>query len=334
MNLKLFLICTLSSIFLLGCPATNEDEDVNEIPPKDNTEEVDAGSENNNNTVTQTDAGTPSANQPEDAGNSSTQASSVDAGPNNVTETTDAGNAPAVNVADAGAVDICTLPAHGGLCDGYYPRFYFDTNTGQCESFVFGGCGGNANNFESLEDCEAACGATQNSDAGNAVITEDADAGPMASSSWDFVSFGGCGDVYIHGRNEDDTVGIEFTDGLNLNLAEMVHNTGSDTSTTVFDLAVSPDTLTVTEGTHVTYESCNDALDPSINVTTSRTWKPISGTATITLTPDGEPTSWGGYPATAVLVLENVVLSPTDDSTVTMSLENLTITTFVGWLPG
>jgi len=236
--------------------------------------------------------------------------------------------------ADAGEMDICTLPADAGPCEAVVPRFYFNSSTGQCEPFSYGGCEGNANNFETMEACEAACGTSTHVDAGSNNTIEETDAGPTVAAIWDFVSFGGCGDVYIHGRNLDDTVGIEFTDGLNLNLAEMAHNTGSDTSTTVFDLAVSPDTLTITEGTHVTYLSCNDAINPGINVTTSRTWKPISGTATITLTLNGEPTSWGGYPAAAVLVLENVVLSPTDDSTVTMSLENLTITTFVGWLPG
>ena len=239
-----------------------------------------------------------------------------------------------MTTSDAGAMDICTLPSDPGNCFAALQNYYFNSETGQCETFLYGSCGGNDNNFESLEECEAACGANVTLDAGNAIVTEETDAGLTLAANWDFVSFGGCGDVYIHGRNQDDTVGIEFTDGLNLNLAEMAHNTGSDTSTTVFNLEVSPDTLTITEGTHVTYESCNDALDPSINVTTQRIWKPISGTATITLTPDGEPTAWGAYPAIAVLVLENVVMSPTDDSTVTINLENLTITTFVGWLPG
>src|SRR5690606_41018756 len=34
----------------------------------------------------------------------------------------------------------------------------FSTEKGQCVPFVYGGCGGNENNFESLEDCEAVCG--------------------------------------------------------------------------------------------------------------------------------------------------------------------------------
>ncbi|GEM_PF-6159228 len=383
MNLKRFLICTLSSIVLLGCPATSEDEDINEIPPKENNEMLDAGevgictlpaeagpceadlprfyfnastgqcesfsyggcegNANNFETLeacevacgaaTHLDAGEPPANEPEDAGGSPTQENSEDAGPNNITETSDAGhNTPA---ADAGTVNICALPAEAGMCMAAFQRFYFNYDTGQCESFLYGGCGGNANNFETLEACEAACGTLVSLDAGNVEVqTENSDAGTLASNTWDFVSFGGCGDVFIHGKNADDTVGLAFTDGLNLNLAEMAHQAGTDTYTSIFDLAVSPDSLTITEGTNVTYESCNDALLPNINVSITRTWKPISGTATITITPDGEPTAWGTYPANAVLVLEDVVLSPTDDDSVTVSLENMTITAAVGWLPG
>jgi hypothetical protein len=65
---------------------------------------------------------------------------------------------------------ICSLPAEGGECDGAFPRFFHNAQTGSCESFVYGGCGGNENNFETFEACEAACGSkpldacTENSD--------------------------------------------------------------------------------------------------------------------------------------------------------------------------
>lgn len=29
--------------------------------------------------------------------------------------------------------------------------------SGQCEKFVYGGCGGNENNYNTLEECELAC---------------------------------------------------------------------------------------------------------------------------------------------------------------------------------
>ncbi|XP_055938654.1 actinia tenebrosa protease inhibitors-like [Argiope bruennichi] len=54
--------------------------------------------------------------------------------------------------------DRCSLPAETGLCRGYFPRYYFDKEAGQCKKFVYGGCGGNENNFATEEECESECG--------------------------------------------------------------------------------------------------------------------------------------------------------------------------------
>ncbi|KAK5965012.1 hypothetical protein GCK32_002332 [Trichostrongylus colubriformis] len=40
-------------------------------------------------------------------------------------------------------------------------RYYFDVTTGSCRSFQFSQCGGNPNNFNSLEECEGFCLDTQ-----------------------------------------------------------------------------------------------------------------------------------------------------------------------------
>jgi hypothetical protein len=53
----------------------------------------------------------------------------------------------------------CEQPAETGHCRGAIPRWYHNSRTGECESFIYGGCGGNENNFTSQEGCEAACGA-------------------------------------------------------------------------------------------------------------------------------------------------------------------------------
>ena len=55
--------------------------------------------------------------------------------------------------------EACTLPAVIGPCRGVCPRFFHNTETDQCEPFTFGCCGGNANNFLTLEECEATCDA-------------------------------------------------------------------------------------------------------------------------------------------------------------------------------
>jgi hypothetical protein len=51
----------------------------------------------------------------------------------------------------------CTLPPEPGDCDGVCPRWYYDSETHQCEEFVWGCCRGNANNFATAAQCEAAC---------------------------------------------------------------------------------------------------------------------------------------------------------------------------------
>ncbi len=43
------------------------------------------------------------------------------------------------------------------MCRGYIERFYFNSMTKSCEKFIYGGCGGNENNFDSREVCIKEC---------------------------------------------------------------------------------------------------------------------------------------------------------------------------------
>ncbi len=52
---------------------------------------------------------------------------------------------------------ICAQPQDVGPCDGVCPRWWHNPETGDCELFSWGCCDGNDNNFETQEDCEAAC---------------------------------------------------------------------------------------------------------------------------------------------------------------------------------
>lgn len=54
-------------------------------------------------------------------------------------------------------VDLCTRPSDSGPCKAMKIRYYFNIQTGKCEKFVYGGCQGNANNFESMDDCRTKC---------------------------------------------------------------------------------------------------------------------------------------------------------------------------------
>lgn len=55
--------------------------------------------------------------------------------------------------------DLCDLPPDSGPCAAAFERWSFDAASGACQAFVWGGCGGNENNFETREACEARCGA-------------------------------------------------------------------------------------------------------------------------------------------------------------------------------
>ncbi|KAJ0070240.1 hypothetical protein NL108_007613, partial [Boleophthalmus pectinirostris] len=52
---------------------------------------------------------------------------------------------------------VCWARADSGPCDDMLDRWYFDPKKGQCAPFLFGGCGGNRNNFGSEEYCLAVC---------------------------------------------------------------------------------------------------------------------------------------------------------------------------------
>eukprot|EP00051_Salpingoeca_urceolata_P032471 m.15872 g.15872 ORF g.15872 m.15872 type:complete len:931 (-) comp5112_c0_seq1:281-3073(-) len=52
---------------------------------------------------------------------------------------------------------VCSLSVEPGPCRASFRRFAFDSSTGTCQLFIYGGCQGNANNFNSKPECEEAC---------------------------------------------------------------------------------------------------------------------------------------------------------------------------------
>jgi len=62
---------------------------------------------------------------------------------------------------------ICNLPKVTGTCRGSFRKYYFDSKTQQCLSFNYGGCEGNANRFNTTDECQQTCGSvTATSDLG------------------------------------------------------------------------------------------------------------------------------------------------------------------------
>ncbi|GFY59269.1 boophilin-G2 [Trichonephila inaurata madagascariensis] len=52
---------------------------------------------------------------------------------------------------------VCTLPVNKGICSNEISRWYHDFQSHQCKEFTYTGCHGNANNFETEQECELMC---------------------------------------------------------------------------------------------------------------------------------------------------------------------------------
>ena len=53
--------------------------------------------------------------------------------------------------------DKCTLQPDTGPCRASIPSYYYNTASGNCEKFIYGGCDGNENRFETAAQCVANC---------------------------------------------------------------------------------------------------------------------------------------------------------------------------------
>ncbi|RXG71267.1 Papilin [Armadillidium vulgare] len=52
---------------------------------------------------------------------------------------------------------ICALPKTTGNCTDYQEKYYYDIFEGKCQGFIYGGCSGNENNFNTVEECKVTC---------------------------------------------------------------------------------------------------------------------------------------------------------------------------------
>ncbi|XP_067625355.1 carboxypeptidase inhibitor SmCI-like [Eurosta solidaginis] len=69
-------------------------------------------------------------------------------------------DADSTSVAPTEASDVveeCHQPKETGRCFALFYRYAYNVESRQCEEFIYGGCNGNRNNFESKEECEKKC---------------------------------------------------------------------------------------------------------------------------------------------------------------------------------
>ncbi|KAM8903653.1 kunitz-type protease inhibitor 2 [Spinachia spinachia] len=53
--------------------------------------------------------------------------------------------------------DGCMVTSDPGLCRAAFPMFYYDVKASTCLSFIYGGCGGNQNRYNTVEECMSRC---------------------------------------------------------------------------------------------------------------------------------------------------------------------------------
>ncbi|XP_017046545.1 kappaPI-stichotoxin-Shd2a [Drosophila ficusphila] len=53
----------------------------------------------------------------------------------------------------------CMFLANPGPCNGHFRMFAYDFTNNGCVMFIYGGCGGNPNRFQTKEECRIACNA-------------------------------------------------------------------------------------------------------------------------------------------------------------------------------
>lgn len=65
---------------------------------------------------------------------------------------------PIVSVETASKNPICYKTVDPGSCNGDITAYYYDSHNQLCQAFIYGGCEGNANRFQTEEQCERLCG--------------------------------------------------------------------------------------------------------------------------------------------------------------------------------
>ncbi|XP_051542343.1 boophilin-H2 [Myxocyprinus asiaticus] len=53
--------------------------------------------------------------------------------------------------------EVCSLELDYGSCFAMIPKFYYDSTEKNCRTFLYGGCQGNGNRFDTRKECQMMC---------------------------------------------------------------------------------------------------------------------------------------------------------------------------------
>lgn len=54
--------------------------------------------------------------------------------------------------------EVCSQDPDSGPCEALFRKFFYNSTTDQCELFIYGGCEGNDNRFDTRSECISSCG--------------------------------------------------------------------------------------------------------------------------------------------------------------------------------
>ncbi|CAK9814021.1 Ppn [Anthophora quadrimaculata] len=95
---------------------------------------------------------------------------------------------PTPSIETASKSSTCYMSVDPGSCNYDITAYYYDSQNHMCQAFIYGGCEGNANRFQTEEQCERLCGKFQGQDICNLPVAPGDCRGSFRKYYYDSVS--------------------------------------------------------------------------------------------------------------------------------------------------
>ena len=183
---------------------------------------------------------------------------------------------------------------------------------------------------ETSEGSEGSEGETSTEETGS-----EGETGTTTDADWtvdtlaELTQSGGCSDYFVYLKNPADTLTLHISGS---GLAMEAHQSERGVAEHFYTIDPSTDdiqpSIVAQSGEYLNEFSCNDAIlnDPIVE----SSYRAISGTVHVTVVAEGEMTDWGETPANISIEFTNVCF----DSPEPFCIETLSVSEYIGWLPG